>query len=183
MRSLVVAVLVLFSVPAVADEASARAAAAHEVAKLALTADQWALMVANGTKDAEAAFAQMMPDNKGLSMLMPVLREEMNALYPTYEEMLDLQTSLFAKYYTVDELRKLKAFYGTALGKKSLAIQPELSRDVNGFMNERIQRAMPQIMAKVFARVSEGAPDAEPDAEPEPVKPVPAGAKSKALKK
>jgi hypothetical protein len=52
----------------------------------------------------------------------------------SYQEMVDLTAGLLAKYYTLDEIHQLAAFYKSPLGQKSMRIMPDLMRDSMGAM-------------------------------------------------
>jgi hypothetical protein len=70
----------------------------------------------------------------------------LDKVIPTYDEMIDFQSGLFSKYYTAAELEELAKFYETPVGKKTLRLMPEIMQDTMGFVNERVQREMPELI-------------------------------------
>ncbi len=54
-----------------------------------------------------------------------------------YQWMVDLQASMFAKYYSSEELAELLKFYQSPVGKKALSIMPQVTQDVMGQSMEK----------------------------------------------
>ncbi len=65
-----------------------------------------------------------------------------------YQELLDFQAGLLAKYYTSAELTELGRFYGTPLGKKALNLLPQVIQDVMGFVGQLMSRPESQKLLK-----------------------------------
>ena len=76
----------------------------------------------------------------------------------SYQEVIDLQAGLLAKYYTDAEIKELLAFYKTPLGQKMIRAMPEVSQDVNGQMLAIVQRRLPGLIEKMQDELSEAAP-------------------------
>jgi hypothetical protein len=76
-----------------------------------------------------------------------------------YQEMCDFLAGVLVKYYSVDEMRQLAAFYRSPLGKKALQIQPDLSRDTMAFVQTKLSRELPAVMQRLEAkhRAAQGA--------------------------
>lgn len=69
-----------------------------------------------------------------------------------YQELVDFQAGLYAKYYTVDEMAALAKFYSTPLGKKSLSVIPQLTQDIAGWMMQRMSIPETEKMLKSALR-------------------------------
>jgi len=54
---------------------------------------------------------------------------------------------LYAKYYTVDELKKLIEFYKTPLGQKTLKVTPKLSFEGQKLVRSKLQANMDKLKA------------------------------------
>lgn len=118
---------------------------------LAATRDQMRLMTAQPMEDLVRKRAGEIPAD------FPRFMEEqmeslMAGIFPTYEEMLDFQAGLVQKHYTATELQELLAFYRTPLGQKAIRIQPEVARDVMGWMQALVQQKIPAAVEKMTAR-------------------------------
>jgi hypothetical protein len=62
-----------------------------------------------------------------IAKFIEVFRAEMVAGIP---KMLDMQAAVFAKHYTVDELRAIAAFYESDVGKKTIIEGPLIAKEV-----------------------------------------------------
>jgi len=151
MRTFVWAVVIAlsFAVGARAEDSAAQQKAAVELAKLALPTDQWKSMMDKmviSVTDALKARAPDLPADFGER-----LHAEMDHMLP-YQEMIDLQSGLLVKYYTLDELQQLTAFYKTPLGQKAIKIMPDVMQDVMGHMQLKIQRDLPAVMERLMPK-------------------------------
>ncbi len=54
---------------------------------------------------------------------------------------------LYAKYYTVDELKKLTEFYKTPLGQKTLKVTPKLSMEGQKIVRAKLKKNMDKLKA------------------------------------
>lgn len=81
------------------------------------------------------------------------LRKMMRKVMPTYEEMVDVQAQLLAKHYTADELKKLRAFYQSPLGQKTIRIMPAVTKDTMTWMQSTLVEKMPPAMQEFQAAV------------------------------
>ena len=61
--------------------------------------------------------------------------------------------AIYAKHFTADEVRGLLVFYGSDLGKKTLAIMPLLIQEAAVVGQEWAKQHMPQIMAALQSRL------------------------------
>lgn len=70
-----------------------------------------------------------------------------------YQEMVDFQAAVLAKYYSVDELAALTKFYASEVGKKSLVVLPQVTQDAMGFVMQKlsgpgVEKAMKSAISK-----------------------------------
>jgi hypothetical protein len=149
----VVCLALALSVSAVAraDEGADRNKAAAELAAAVLPQGQYKEMidqiVAATVQGIEAELRQ-----KGKSMPDGVegrFRAEMEKLLP-YQEMLDMQAGLLAKYYTLDEINQLGAFYRSPVGQKSLKVMPAVMADSMGMVQSKMMRELPGAVERIF---------------------------------
>ncbi len=147
---------------------------AEEVARVVLPPSSWERIsaTAQAQVDQMAARALETADPKvrrELDEIAPRLREEqhklMQAVLPTYQEMLDVEVHLLAKHYTPDELSQLLAFYRGPLGQKTIRIMPDVTKDVMTWMQARMQErgqaAVRQYQAAVKGLLQEQIRDRE----------------------
>jgi hypothetical protein len=71
---------------------------------------------------------------------------------PTYEEMIAFYSGLLTRYYTPEELDELAKFYASPVGKKTIQIAPQMTREVMGFAQERAQRELPKLIQSMRER-------------------------------
>ena len=76
-----------------------------------------------------------------------------------YQDMVDFQAGVLAKYYNSRELAELGAFYATPLGKKTLSILPQLTQDAMGFVMQLMGTPeAKEILKSAFTPTSEPKP-------------------------
>jgi hypothetical protein len=135
--TLAIAVAICLAAPADAAPASS---AAVEVARTVLSPEQHKAMIAAVRAQIAAQMgAASETDQKEIADLL-------DKAMPSYQEMIDFQSGLLAKYYTADELDQLAKFYGSPVGKKTIKIMPDLMRDVMGYSQERLMRELPKFI-------------------------------------
>ncbi len=89
------------------------------------------------------------------AILPPKLKEDKNKMekynkimkdflvkYVSWDKVSDDMAKLYAKYYTTEELRHIKAFYLTPVGQKTLRLMPKL-------VNEGMQLSQSKIMPHI----------------------------------
>lgn len=90
------------------------------------------LDVSNTKSQAAQMFDLMLPSLKALAPSAP------QAFWTTFESMLDLDSfvemfiPLYDKYFTHDEIRGLLEFYESPVGRKMLAVTPDLTQESFG---------------------------------------------------
>lgn len=155
MRPLLVSLSLLLAVPALA------AAPAHEdAAKVAASLAQLTLPHAQWDRMMKAMNEQLSQNLAAQGHALPPEQQaqlvaELQKMVD-YQEMSDFLAGLFLKYYSVDEMHQLDAFYRSPVGKKALQIQPELMRDTMGFVQTRIATAMPAVIQRMEAAKPSG---------------------------
>lgn len=79
-----------------------------------------------------------------LAAVQRVMKEEFrwSELQPEYEQM-------YARLYTVDELRQIAAFYRTPLGRRLAETSPELALASQNIIMPRMQAALPRIVERI----------------------------------
>ncbi len=140
--TLAVAVAICLAAPTEPGPASN---AAVVVARTLLSPEQYSATLAMVRKQITTQMGSAAADKNEMDFIEKVMEKVM----PTYDEMIDFQSGLFAKYYTPAELDELAKFYESPVGKKTLKIMPEILQDAMGFMNERVQREMPELMKTI----------------------------------
>jgi hypothetical protein len=74
------------------------------------------------------------------------------------DEMIDEFIPLYSKYYSNEEIKQLIAFYQTPVGKKTIAILPQISRDSSAiglrYGREAAQRALQKLESEGYIRRS-----------------------------
>jgi len=163
MRRLAIAFVFLLTAAAATPASAAepaKAAAKQEtlavrLARLTIPEKQW-----NEVLDAiESSQAQMLAQLPGsesehAQKAIASMQRKVRALMP-YAEMLDLQAGLFAKYYTEPELQELYRFYESALGRKTLQLTPEITRDVMAAVQTRMVAELPRLMKELEAELAQ----------------------------
>jgi hypothetical protein len=159
--------LVAVLVPALllASAPRARAAApaqptpiAVELARYVLPEESWNRTLAGISQQTSQAMAQTIEQHGGSVPLAVAekFRREFGKLF-SYQEIVDFQASVLAKYYTDAELRELLAFYKTPLGQKAIRIMPDVAQDVNGQLIVIMQQRLPPMMEKLKAELESAA--------------------------
>lgn len=62
----------------------------------------------------------------------------------------EVNGNLYTKYFTVDELRDILAFYRTATGKKSLTLMPEMMNEAMEQTNSRVYPVSMEIITELM---------------------------------
>ena len=156
----VLAILLAAGPPALAE---APVPAAVELSRLVLPRQNWDQIVSASldqldrlmTPEMEKLLQKHGPDvpKDFPDVMRAQMRDLMDAVMPTYQEMLDFQAGLLQKHYTATELEELLAFYRSPLGQKAIRITPEVARDVMGWAQAMMQRNMPEAAEKMRANL------------------------------
>ena len=74
-----------------------------------------------------------------------------------FEDVLNDLIPIYAKYFTLEEVREMIAWYETPLGKKSIEVMPQLIADSMQVSQQRLGAILPELEEKITARLkSEG---------------------------
>ncbi|HSM91719.1 MAG TPA: DUF2059 domain-containing protein [Anaeromyxobacteraceae bacterium] len=90
----------------------------------------------------------------------------------SYQELIDLQAGLLAKYYSAAEMTELLAFYKTPLGQKVIRTMPEVSQDVSGQMLLMVQQRLPALMERLKGDLPASSPSGKSTPKEAPKKPA-----------
>ncbi|WP_376090878.1 DUF2059 domain-containing protein [Roseomonas sp. CCTCC AB2023176] len=72
----------------------------------------------------------------------------MPALRAATPQMMTGIADIWARYFTAEELRQMVAFYDTPLGRKSLALMPQMTAETQALA----QRILPQILQDTISK-------------------------------
>jgi len=122
-----------------AEDAADKAGVARKLVAVTYTPETYKKMV-------DGMAAQLPPD----------LRADFAGIMMPYQELADLQTGLFVKYYSTAELQQLLKFYTSPLGKKTLEVMPEVMQDAQGVVMARVQAEMPKIVERYKKKKANG---------------------------
>ena len=135
MRSLVVAAIAaaLFAAGPVRAQMPATSiapenlAAARELMRVMKVADQFKAKVPTVIANLKQTIVQNRPEvEKQYNAMMPTLQErEMQRV----DELTEAVAAIYARDFTVDELRDIAAFYGTTTGQKFIEVSPTISAE------------------------------------------------------
>jgi hypothetical protein len=164
MRSLIVAAIAaaLFAAGPVRAQtaatsiASENLAAARDLLRAMKAADQYKAMVPTLLANLKPTIVQNRREvEKQYDAMMPALQQhEMQRV----DELTEAVAAIYARYFTVDELHDIAAFYGTATGQKLIEVSPtisaqnveavrqfarEVADDVKKQMGEQLETAKP----------------------------------------
>ncbi len=89
-----------------------------------------------------------------------------------YDQAIELQASALALRFSQDELSELARFYRGAAGKKLVELLPEVSRDVNDGVRERLSQRIPTIVERHAPSLAKdaGTPTGDGEGAKEPAK-------------
>lgn len=90
----------------------------------------------------------------------------------SYQELIDLQAGLLAKYYSAEEMKEILAFYKTPLGQKVIRTMPEVSQDVNGQMLLILQQRLPALIERLKGDLPASSPSGKSTPKEAPKKPT-----------
>ena len=133
MRSLVVAALAaaLFAAgpvraqtptPSVAPE---NLAAARELVSAMKVADQFKAQVPSLIANIKPVIVQNRPEvEKKYEAMMPTFQQQ---AMQRVDELTEAMATIYARYFTVDDLHVIAAFYGTPTGQKVLEVNPSIT--------------------------------------------------------
>lgn len=90
---------------------------------------------------------------------MTIIREEVNGQLAADREMLlEKIAAVFDRSFTAEEVRELKAFYRTELGKKSLALMPAIMQENMEIGKNWGREVGPALKARMEARFKQDKP-------------------------
>jgi hypothetical protein len=153
--------ILIGSIARAGEPAPPRSAIAVQLAREMLPYDNWQQAMKGYSAQMKLFLRQLQRDDKTVpEETTSDFVDEYLKMF-SYQEMLDIEASVLAKYYTAAEMKELLAFYRTPLGRKSIRIAPELSQDVHGQTFALIQQRFPAfkigVKAKADARAAESA--------------------------
>jgi hypothetical protein len=112
--------------PAIAQSPDA-IAAAKELMVVMKATDQYKAIIPSLLKMMKDVIVQGRPDvERDYNLLVPVMEQAMNA---NIDEMLDKVAGVYARNFTVEELRDITAFYRSATGQKLVERQPDIMKE------------------------------------------------------
>lgn len=133
-----------FAQPAASPEARAEAQRTLEAMNMRATMEQTVTAVRPAliqqlqrSAGGDAARATAAVDE----VIMPALREAL-------PQMVAGNAEIWARHYTVAELRQLREFYATPLGRKTLELTPVMAQETM----QMVQTLMPRILQETIAR-------------------------------
>jgi hypothetical protein len=123
---LVVACLLLFSVPAARAETPDAVAAARSLVTTMKLADQYKALLPAILLNLRPALTQDRPEiERDYDAMMPMIAD---AFTPYYIAMVDGIADVYANNFTAAELREIEAFYRQPVGQKMLEKMPAISQ-------------------------------------------------------
>lgn len=168
MRTAAIAALLLaFSTPA-ARAAETPDAIGQDLARMMMPRSTYEQVIATTEgqlRQMTAPMIQKLAPEADVQELVPLFADDLQAmmrkLMPAYDEMSAFQARMFAKHYTVAELKQLRDFYRSPLGQKSIRIMPEVMKDamqwMQGSLMERMPAAMQEFQQAVEPKIREHA--------------------------
>jgi hypothetical protein len=138
-------------------------AAASDLARALLTADQWGKILDSYASSLSAQVTQALQGSgeKVPDDLRAKIRAELEKSLP-YRETVEAQAQALAKELTPDELKKTAAFYKSAVGKRVLDRLPEAQSSVARQLQSKLSSAVPQIVSRVAPKALQGSPHGGP---------------------
>ena len=85
-----------------------------------------------------------------------IIRETSNEFFGQIfdqKEFLQVQSEIYARYFTKDEMRELLAFYRTPLGKKTISALPGILQEGMQFGQRKATEVMPAFQAELRRRL------------------------------
>jgi hypothetical protein len=124
----VLAAVVLSAAPAVPQSPSAEAmAAARELVVASRAGDQIKTLLPFIFQQIKPMIVQNRPEvERDYDKIMPLMVEEMSARIAEFAEAMTL---IYARHFTVAELRQIQAFYNTPVGQKLLDRMPAIAQE------------------------------------------------------
>ena len=108
--------------------------------------------------DAKLSPAQKQQAIEKLEQMIPSLAESLRStlLVPEmYDEILAEMPALYARHFTVAELRDLRDFYNTPAGRKSLQVMPQLMADSMQIGQRIASSRIQPLLARVQAQMAQ----------------------------
>ncbi|HEX7243575.1 MAG TPA: DUF2059 domain-containing protein [Longimicrobiaceae bacterium] len=114
-------------------------------------------MEATLERSMETMLQQQVKQAPMMAQFQDIMREFMKKAM-NWEELRGEYVRVYAEVYTVDELRQLRDFYGTPLGKRLLASMPEVMAKSSEITNARLQQYLPEMQQRIMERMSGSTP-------------------------
>jgi hypothetical protein len=92
------------------------------------------------------------PD-RALEVAQQVLDAEFARAFVGPDSLTDRMVSIYAQHFTHDDVRGLLAFYGTDLGKKTIALMPVVFQEGAAAGQQWVEKQMPHIVAALQSRL------------------------------
>jgi uncharacterized protein len=127
----ILAVTLILGGPAAAQTASPEAvAAARELVLVMRAAEQFKTILPLIMRQLKPAIVQGRPEvERDFDAMMPVLQEMMTAQNETIAMLVDDIAMIYARNFTVDEMRRVTAFYREPVGQKFLDKMPVITQE------------------------------------------------------
>lgn len=126
---------------------------AAKLAAKVMPRETWDQMMA-AIWDAQAPMFERMLEGKPEAgkKIAAIFKDRFSKALP-YQEMVDLQAGLLAKYYSPEELKSLIAFYDSPVGRKTLAVMPKITADAAAWSQQRMMNELPTLMQDLEQQV------------------------------
>jgi uncharacterized protein len=127
----ILAVTFILGGPAAAQSVSPEAvAAARELVLVMRASEQFKTILPLIMRQLKPAIVQGRPEvERDFDAMMPVLQEMMNAQNETIAKLVDDIAMIYARNFTVDEMRRVTAFYREPVGQKFLDKMPVITQE------------------------------------------------------
>lgn len=106
-------------------------------------------------KSIDATLAAQMAQMPQMAAVEDIMREFFRE-HMSYEALRDDYVRLYAETYSEKDLRALKKFYGTPLGKKVVASTPDLTAAGMEIGQRATAEHMPELQQKIMAKMAGG---------------------------
>jgi hypothetical protein len=110
-------------------------------------------MEATLAQSMETMLQQQVKQAPMMAQFQDIMREFMKKAM-NWQEVREDYVRVYAEVYTTDELRQLRDFYGTPLGKRLLSSLPEVMAKSSEITNTRLQRYLPEMQQRIMERMS-----------------------------
>ncbi|HEV2149911.1 MAG TPA: DUF2059 domain-containing protein [Longimicrobiaceae bacterium] len=145
---LALALALVLSVPAAAQNTTPSPARMKAAAELLEAMNVEAIL----RETADATLQTQIQQQPVLAAYEDIMRDFM-ARAMKWEDLRADYTRLYADVYTEDELRQLRTFYQTPLGRRLLATQPRVAALSMEITNRRLEKFLPEMQKQIMERM------------------------------